>query len=310
MTPVKGILFKISALFLFAIMASLIKASSDHIPPWQAVFYRSFFAMLVILVWIAQQGKLRTGLKTANPMGHFWRGFIGTTAMALGFAGLATLPFPEVTAIGFTAPLLTVVFASMFLGEQVRLFRLSAVGVGLIGVTIILYPRLTLFEGSETGGAESVAIMGAMLVLGSALFRALAQIHIRKLVQTEQTSAIVFYFSLTASILSLLTLPLGWVVPTSQEMLFLVLAGLFGGIAQIFLTTGYRHAEASLLAPFDYVSLIFALLIGYFVFSEVPTVPMLSGSALIVAAGILIIWREHRLGLERGAERAKVTPQG
>ncbi|SEP04762.1 Permease of the drug/metabolite transporter (DMT) superfamily [Salinihabitans flavidus] len=303
----RGVFFKLSALLLFAIMASLIKASAPHVPPWQAVFFRSFFAMIVIVIWLLHRRELHTGLRVVNPMGHFWRGFIGTTAMGLGFAGLGLLPFPEVTAIGFTAPLLTVVFASMFLGEQVRLFRLSAVGFGLLGVLVILYPRLSVFD---QDGTETVAMLGAMLVLGSAVFRALAQVHIRRLVQTDQTSAIVFFFSLTATLLSLLTIPLGWVMPSGLELIYLVGAGLLGGLAQIFLTTSYRYAEASVLAPFDYSSMIYALLIGYFIFGEVPTLVMLIGASLIIGAGIVIIWRERQLGLERSKDRKTLTPQG
>lgn len=307
MNPTRGIVLKIMALLLFSIMAALIKAASSHVPPWQAVFFRSFFTLPVILLWIAQRGELRTGLKVNNPMGHFWRGLIGTTAMALGFSGLALLPLPEVTAIGFTAPLLTVVFASMFLGEQVRLFRLSAVGIGLIGVLIVLYPRLSVLG---TNDPATLATLGAVLALGSAVFRALAQVHIRRLVQTDQTSAIVFFFSLTATLLSLLSIPFGWVWPTGLEFAFLISAGLIGGVAQIFLTSSYRFAEASLLAPFDYVSMIFALIIGYVIFAEAPTTIMLAGSSLIIGGGIVIIWREHRLGLKRGKARPTITPQG
>ncbi|TKZ17233.1 DMT family transporter [Shimia litoralis] len=306
MTPFRGIALKLMSVFLFAIMASCIKAAASHVPAGQAVFFRSFFAMPVILLWLAQRGDLRTGLQVQNPMGHFWRGFVGTAAMALGFAGLGLLPLPEVTAIGYVAPLLTVVFAAMFLGEQVRLFRMSAVGLGMVGVMIVLYPRLTIFDGADP---YSMATLGVMFVLGSAVFRALAQIHIRKLVQTDQTSAIVFYFSLTATLLSLLTLPLGWVIPTWQEAALLVTAGIVGGVAQIFLTTAYRFAPASVVAPFDYASIIFAIVIGYTVFGEVPTLVMLCGTSLIVLAGILIIWRERQLGLARGA-RQTLTPQG
>lgn len=307
MNPTRGILLKITAIFLFSIMASLIKATAPDVPPYQAVFFRSFFAMPIIVIWLMQRQDLKTGLKVKSPLGHFWRGFIGTSAMALGFAGLGLLPLPEVTAIGFASPLFIVIFASMFLGENIRLFRLSAVGIGLVGVLVIIYPRLTLFD---QGGPQTLLLLGVCLTLGSAVLRALAQIHIRKLVQTEETSAIVFYFSLTATLLSLFTIPLGWVMPSTQDFVFLVLAGLIGGVAQIFLTSGYRFAQASTLAPFDYVSMIFALLIGYFVFSEVPTGPMMIGAGIVIAAGIVIIWREHRLGLERGKARQNVTPQG
>lgn len=303
----RGILFKLLALFLFSIMAALIKASVQHVPPYQAVFFRSFFAMPIILIWLAQRHDLKTGLKTRNPMGHLWRGLIGTSAMSMGFAALGILPLPEVTAIGFAAPLFTVILAAMLLGETVRIFRLTALAIGLVGVAIIIAPRLTVFD---LEGTEAVMLLGAMLALGSAFLRALSQIHIRRLVQTEETAAVVFYFSLTASILSLFTIPLGWVWPEPKELVFLVSAGLIGGVAQIFLTTGYRYAQASALAPFDYVSMLFALVIGYFVFSEIPTSATLLGAAIVIAAGILIIYRERQLGLERGKARPNVTPQG
>jgi drug/metabolite transporter (DMT)-like permease len=147
-------------------------------------------------------------------------------------------------------------------------------------------------------------------VLGGAVFAALAQVFVRKLVNTEKTAAIVFYFSLTATALSLITLPFGWVWPTPFEATLLISAGLLGGLGQILLTSSYREADASLVAPFDYASMLFALGIGYFVFAEVPTSTMLGGAALIVIAGILIIWRERKLGLERSRQRKAMTPQG
>jgi drug/metabolite transporter (DMT)-like permease len=224
--------------------------------------------------------------------------------MGLGFAGLGYLPLPEVTAIGYAAPLLTVIFAAMFLGEEVRIFRISAVALGMTGVLIVLAPRLSI--GPES--ASMAEAFGAMLVLGGAVFAALAQVFVRKLVNTEATAAIVFYFSLTATMLSLVTLPFGWVWPTVTEAVLLIGAGLLGGLGQILLTSSYREADASLVAPFDYVSMIFALAIGYFVFAEVPTWTMLGGAALIVVAGILIIWRERKLGLERAKQRKAMTP--
>ncbi|WP_435142042.1 DMT family transporter [Pseudopelagicola sp. nBUS_19] len=307
MNPARGIIFMVSAVALFSIMAAMIKAVLETVPTGQTVFFRSAFTLPVILIWLFSRGDLSTGLKVKNPMGHFWRGVIGTTAMALGFAALSYLPLPEVTAIGFTAPLLTVIFAAMFLGETVRSFRLTAVGIGMIGVMIILWPRLTLFESDSS---NDTAILGIMLVLGSAVFRALAQVHIRNLVQTEQASAIVFYFTLTASTLSLLTLPFGWVIPTIGELSLLIGAGLIGGVAQILLTLSYRFAPASVVAPFDYAALLFALVIGYIWFDEIPGLTMLAGALIIILAGVIIIWRERQLGLQRGKARPGVTPQG
>ncbi|CUH63518.1 carboxylate/amino acid/amine transporter [Thalassovita gelatinovora] len=307
MNPVKGILLKLCSVVMFITMAALIKATSGHVPPGEAVFFRSLLAMPVILIWLWLRGDLRTGLKVASPIGHFWRGLIGTCAMGMMFAGLGLLPLPEVTAIGYAAPLLTVIFAAMFLGEKVHLFRMTAVGLGLIGVLIVIEPRLTLFAGETVRTAQA---LGAAFVLLGAVFAALAQIHIRNLVQTEQTSAIVFFFSLTSTTLSLLTLPFGWVVPALPEAGLLIIAGLVGGLGQIFLTSAYRFAGASVVAPFDYASMLFALLIGYFIFDEVPTSQMLAGASLIILAGVLIIWREHALGLKRAKARAGMTPQG
>jgi len=307
MRPLRGIAYKLASVMVFIVMASMIKATAQHVPAGQTVFFRSFFAIPVIFVWLALRRELSGGLKTTNPFGHFWRGLMGTLAMGLGFAGLGYLPLPEVTAIGYAAPILTVVFAAMFLGEEVRLFRISAVVIGLVGVLIVVYPRLTVLSGEAAGYLEA---FGAMVVLGGAVFAALAQVFVRRLVNTEPTAAIVFYFSLTATALSLVTIPFGWVWPTPGEAALLVGAGLLGGVGQILLTSGYREADASLVAPFDYASMIFALGIGYFVFAEVPTLPMLAGAALIVAAGILIIWRERKLGLERAKQRKAMTPQG
>lgn len=300
-------MLKLCSVLLFITMASLIKATAHHVPAGQAVFFRSFFAIPVIFAWLWMRGDLRTGLTVTSKLRHFWRGLVGTGAMGLGFAGLGLLPLPEVTAIGYAAPLLVVVFAAMFLNEDVRAFRLFAVALGMVGVTIVLAPRLTMLSGPTV---DSGAALGAMLVLMGAICAALAQIYVRKMVQTEQTSAIVFYFSLTATGLSLLTIPFGWVMPLPFEALLLVIAGLLGGLGQIFLTSAYRFADASVVAPFDYASMIFAILIGYFIFDEVPTLQMLAGAGLVILAGVMIIWREHALGLKREKARAGMTPQG
>ncbi|MFD1913542.1 DMT family transporter [Halodurantibacterium flavum] len=304
-SPVTGILLKVLSVIVFVGMATLIKATADAVPPGEAVFFRSFFAIPVILAWLWWRSELATGLRVAEPLGHVWRGFVGTVAMGLGFAGLGLLPLPEVTAIGYAAPLLTVIFAAMFLGEEVRLFRLSAVALGLVGVLIVLSPRL-----GAVGNLNATETLGAVVVLTGATFAALAQVLVRKLVRMERTSAIVFWFSVTSSVLALATLPFGWVMPAPRDFALLVLAGLMGGLGQILLTSSYRFADASVIAPFEYASMIFALGIGYFLFDEVPTLVMLGGAALIILAGVLIIWRERRLGLERARQRKAMTPQG
>ncbi len=306
MQPIRGILLKIASVIVFTLMAAAIKAASDQVPPGQAVFFRSVFAIPVILTWLGWRRELGVGLRTRNPLGHFMRGFAGTAAMGLGFAGLGLLPLPEVTAIGYAAPLLTVLFAAMFLGEEVRAFRLSAVALGLVGVLIVLSPRL----GAAQAGLSTVETLGAVVTLMGAVCAALAQVFVRKMVQVERTSAIVFWFSITSAVLSLVTLPYGWVLPDTRTAGLLIGAGLLGGLGQILLTSGYRFADASVVAPFEYASMIFALLIGYFLFDEVPTGTMLLGAGIVIAAGVLIIWREHQLGLERSRQRKAMTPQG
>lgn len=298
MQPLRGIVFKVMSVCMFMGMASLVKAASADVPPGQAVFFRSFFALPIILGWLAIRHELRSGWKTKNPMGHFWRGLVGTSAMGLGFTGLGLLPLPEVTAIGYAAPLLVVVFAAMFLNEDVRAFRLSAVALGMIGVLIVLSPRLSV--GASMNSSET---LGAIVVLMGAVLAALAQVFVRKLVATESTAAIVFWFTITSTMLALFTLPWGWVMPGWQMAAMLIMAGLLGGIGQIFLTSSYRFADASLVAPFDYTSMILALLIGYFIFDEVPTGTMLIGAGIVIFAGVLIIWRERKLGLQRAQQR-------
>lgn len=307
MNPLFGISLKVCSVVVFMAMAALIKSTDGAVPAGEVVFFRSAFAIPVILVWLIWRGQLREGLYSKNPLGHVWRGLCGTSAMGLGFAALPLLPLPEVTAIGYAAPLLTVIFAAMFLGEEVRAFRIATVALGLIGVLIILSPRLS---GVSDGAIDNGQAFGAMLVLTGAVFSALAQVFVRKLVTGEKVTAIVFYFSMTATVISLVTLPFGWVVPTAGTAVTLVLAGLLGGVGQVLLTSSYRYAPASVVAPFEYASMVLALLVGYFVFSEVPTTVVLGGAAIVVAAGMLIIWRERQLGLERARQRQSMTPQG
>ncbi len=306
MQPLRGITLKILSVCVFMAMAALIKASAATVPPGEAVFFRSLFAAPVIVVWLLIRGELRHGLETRQPMGHVWRGIVGTSAMGLGFAGLGLLPLPEVTAIGYAAPLLVVIFAAMFLGEEVRAFRLTAVALGLVGVLIVLSPRLSV--GAEVIGTQET--LGAIVVLMGAVFAALAQVFVRRLVATESTAAIVFWFSITATVLSLVTLPWGWVMPSASVFAMLVAAGLLGGIGQILLTSSYRFADASVVAPFEYASMLLALGVGFFVFDEVPTLVTLGGAAIIIAAGVLIIWRERQLGIERAKQRKAMTPGG
>jgi drug/metabolite transporter (DMT)-like permease len=303
-----GIGLKVASVAVFLSMASLLKAA-EGIPPGQLVFFRSFFAILPIVVFLIVRGEFVAGIKTERPLGHLWRGLVGVCGMGLGFFALTRLPLPEAVAIQYAMPLLIVVFGALFLKETVRLYRWSAVAVGMIGVGIILWPRLGVLTGNA-GPMDAIAV-GALAALLSSVFGAFATILVRNLVQTERSATVVLYFSITCSLVALVTAPFGWVWPTSAQAAMLVGAGIAGGIAQILLTESYRHADVSVVAPFEYVSLLLSIIIGYVFFRDVPTLEMLIGALIVVAAGIFIIYREHKLGLEqRKAREATPSPPG
>jgi drug/metabolite transporter (DMT)-like permease len=301
-----GIAFKLSSVCVFLGMSSLLKAS-EGVPSGQLVFFRSFFAILPIIAYLIWKGELGVGLKTRHPVSHLLRGLVGTGGMMTGFFALTQLPLAEAITISYATPLLIVVFSAVFYHEQVRLYRWSAVLVGLVGVVIIIWPRLTVFSGGITD--MSGATLGAVSALVAAGFAATAMVLVRKLVETERSATIVLYFSLTSSVFGLATLPFGWVMPTTEQFALLIGAGIFGGIGQILLTESYRHADMSVVAPFEYASLILSVAIGYVIFHDVPTIEMLIGGAIVVGSGLFIIYREHKLGLERKRASEVSPPQ-
>ncbi|WP_424832249.1 DMT family transporter [Ruegeria sp.] len=291
--PMLAVGLKLTALMLFTSMSALVKALSEDFPSGELVFFRSLFAIPVIIAWLIWRGELAQGFVVQKPMGHFWRGLMGTSAMGLTFTGLSLLPLPEVTAIGYATPIFTLILAAVMLGERIRMIRIGAVVLGLLGVLIMIWPRL----GSTQ--MEMTATIGALCVLCATMARAFVQIHIRQLVKVDHPAAIAFYFSVTATLLSALTAFWGWTMPTLNQALILITMGLVGGVAQILVTSAYRFGQASMLAPYDYTSMLFAIVIGYVWFDELPTIAILIGAALVIAGNIVVIWREHQLGLER-----------
>ena len=301
-----GIAFKVSSVCVFLAMSTLLKAS-EGVPAGELAFFRSFFAIVPIIVYLVYRRELIVGFHTRFPLGHLWRGLVGTGGMMTGFFALTQLPLPETISIQYATPLLIVVLSAVFYHEQVRLYRWSAVLVGLVGVIIIMWPRLTVFSGGVSN--MSGATLGAIVAFVSCFFAATAMVLVRRLVETERSATIVLYFSITSSIFGLCTLPFGWVMPTAEQFAMLIAAGIFGGIAQILLTESYRHADMSVVAPFEYVSLILSIGAGYFFFHDIPTIEMLIGGVIVVGSGLFIIYREQRLGRKR-PERPVVTPQG
>jgi drug/metabolite transporter (DMT)-like permease len=303
--PLRGIAMKVLSVIVFLGMQTCIKSAGDGIPAGQITFYRSAFALLPILGYLALRRELSTAFRTESPFGHLKRGLLGVAAMACGFYGLIQLPLPDAIAIGYASPLMAVIFAALILKERVRIYRWTAVALGIFGVLIITWPKLSMFEEGGLGASQAT---GALAVLLSAIIGGLAMVQTRQLVRTEKTATIVVFFSLTASVLALISYPFGWAPLSMDEKLFLIGAGFCGGLGQIFLTESYRHADVSTVAPFDYSSIILGIVIAYFLFGDVPTWQMLLGTTITVSAGIFIIYREHQLGLERKAARKASSP--
>ena len=303
--PMLGIALKCISVVIFVGMQTSIKFGGEAIPAGQIVFFRSFFALVPVVIYLGWLGDLRTALKTDDLKGHMFRGLIGVSSMGLGFFALTRLPYPEWITISYGAPILTVVFAAIFLKEIVRLYRWTAVMVGLAGIMVVTIPKLTVGQ-----GIESAEVIGIVASLVSAAISAIAMIQIRRLVRTEKTATIVVYFSLTSSVIALASIVFGWVVPSPGQAVLLVLAGLCGGVGQLLLTSSYRFADTSTIAPFEYISMILAVAIGYFVFGEEASATTLLGAAIVISAGIFIIWREHALGIERAKARQVSAPGG
>lgn len=304
MNVIKAILLKLISALLFALMQALVRYLGDIVPLGQLVFFRSIFAILPVLVIYAWRRELAAAVRTRRPFGHLGRGMLAVFGMFLNFAALARLPLVEATAISFATPLITVAFAAWFLGERVRIFRWSAVVIGFAGVIVMLWPHLSWAHFALGSAATTV---GAVCALAGAFTNAGSVIQTRRLTDSETTSSIVLYFSLFCAIAGLLTYPFGWHSPTWPQLAALIAVGLLGGLAHILVTESYRYAPASVIAPFDYSMMIWAFLLGYALFGELPTIYVFIGSAIVAAAGLLVIWRERQLGLARA--RAARSPK-
>jgi drug/metabolite transporter (DMT)-like permease len=300
MNILKGILLKLVSALMFAVMQALVRAVGDTFPVGEVVFFRSFLAVVPVLVIYTWRGELLAAVRTSRPLGHVGRGFVGLAGMAFNFAALARIGLAEVTAISFASPLVTVALAALMLKERVRVYRWSAVGVGFLGVLVMLAPHLD--PARLAGGHNAAQTLGAVLAFAAAWCNAGAVIQTRRLTDTETTSSIVLYFSLVCTAGGLLTLPFGWVMPKPWELAALIGTGLLGGTAHLILTESYRHAPASVIAPFDYSAILFAFLLGYMMFGEVPTGVVILGAGIVVAAGLFVLWRERQLGLKRARE--------
>ena len=277
-----GICMVLSVLF-FSLMDVLIKITNEY-DVGQVMFSRAVFGLIPIFFLIPKE-KLKNFYKTKYVSLHFYRSFIGAIAMYAIFVGLRNLELAEVTSMAFSGPIWVVIFSILFLGEKVRITRWLAVGLGFLGVLIISKP-----------GFDNLNLYYIFPIIFTLGFAGVS-IFIRKLTLVgEPVYLIAFYFSVCSAIFGLFTLPLGgWLIPTIYDLGLLILIGLFGSIANLLLTKSYQLAEVSLTTPLKYLSLVFAIIFGFYFFNEIPTIYTLSGAGLIVVSSAIIFIREHQL---------------
>ncbi len=290
-----GVLLKISSCLCSTLMLACVKGLHGQIPTGEVIFFRSFIALFPLLFWLKLQGNIRDNIKTRNLFGHLIRGFSGTGGMYFNYLALVYISLADATALSYAAPLFTVIMAAILLKEHVRLSRWLAVVAGFSGIIVMLFSgpgssSSLLFGHSGHDGAA----LGVLFALVAALCTATSNVQIRFLNGIEKPGAIVFYFSLMTTLIGLATALFGWKVPGHQQLLLLIGCGLFGGMAQILVTLSLRYTDASLLAPFDYTTLVWSMVIGYLFLSSLPGPSTLLGASIVALAGIFTLWSEQR----------------
>ncbi|MBB4402045.1 MULTISPECIES: DMT family transporter [Rhizobium/Agrobacterium group] len=295
MDPKTGILLKLTAMLAFTVMSACVKGLDGAIPVGEVVFCRGFFALIPLCLWFIASSE-RITVPAAKNIGSLLAGSsAGLGGMFFGFLALAYLPLVNVTVLSYTTPLFTIMLAALLLREKVRIYRWSAVLTGFIGVFITLSPNLVFNAASGPARIDGVAMIGTALALTGALCAAFSSIAVRHLNSIEKPSRIVLIYTLTGVVAGLATLGFGWKMPDFHQFLLLAGGGLAGGIGQIAMTLSLRHAQASLLAPFDYTTMIWAIALGYLFMAEVPTGATIIGALTVIAAGLFAMWRENRL---------------
>jgi len=297
--PKRGVVYMLLACALFTGMGVLVKELADRIHFVEQMFFRSFFALpvvvLVVMHRIGLRGDLVGTLRTKRFPGHVLRAFTGTAAQACAFFALGLLPLAEHTALTNTTPLFVTLLSIPLLGEKVGIHRASAVLVGFLGIVII-----ALGQGAFTGDFGGAARWGMVAALAHGLFSAGTTMLVRTLSSTETSGTIVLWQSLLMTFFTLFALPFVWVTPGPADLAMLIAIGLIGGAAQVLLTEAWASAQVSFLAPYSYSSLLWAVLFGWVAFGDVPGLSTLAGAAAIVLASLYIM---HREIMRRGKKR-------
>lgn len=293
--PGLGISLKLAATLAFSLMYVAIRLAG-RVPLGEVVFFRGLFAILPLLAvsfWTSSPGSL---IRTKHPWLHLRRSAVGMTGMFLNFAALMRLPLADVTAFGFVMPIFATVLAALVLKEQVGPHRGFAVVMGFAGVLIMIEPH------SAFSAVSTASTAGAAMALTAALFSAIVVVFIRQMSTTETSEAIVFYFMVVCATAGAVTMIWDFTPLTWSQTAWLVLCGIFGGLGQVAMTYSYRYAEPSLLAAFDYAAMIWAVALGYLVFSEVPEKIVMAGAGVVMLSGLYIMFRERRRNRLRAAD--------
>ena len=265
----------------FSLMDILVKWS-DAYPVGQVLFFRGFCGIIPILFLIPKD-RFLDFYKTSRPFLHFKRCLSGLIALVSIFIALRNLPLATVVSISFAAPIFTTIFSIFLLNEKVGLYRWLAVLVGFIGIVVITEPGFS--------SLNFYYIYPIIFCLGLSY----VAIAIRKLSSTEPVWLISFFFSFSIAILGLFSLFQGWVMPNFLDLFLLSMVGILGGLANLWLSQSYKHSEVSLVTPLKYLALVFAIIFGYFIWSEVPTIKTLMGALLVIVSSFIIFRREMTL---------------
>ena len=262
----------------FSLMDIIVKWSEAY-PLGQVLFFRGFFGVILYFI-IMPRENIKNFYYTKRPGLHFLRCLSGLIALIAIFIALRNLPLATVVSISFAAPIFTTIFSIFLLSEKVGVFRWLAVIIGFVGILIITEPGFSSFN--------IYFIYPIIFCLGLSY----VAIAIRQLSTTEPVWLISLYFSITITLASLFTLPYGWVMPNFIDLTLLILIGVFGGLANLWLGQSYKLAEVSLVSPLKYLALVFAIGFGYFIWGEVPSLKTLFGAALVIISSIIIFRRE------------------
>ena len=262
----------------FSVMDIIVKWSEDY-PLGQVLFFRGFFG-IVFYFFVIPPERRKNFYYTKRAGLHFLRCIFGLIALVSIFTALRNLPLATVVSISFAAPIFTTIFSIFLLNEKVGFYRWLAVIVGFIGIIVIAEP-----------GFSSLNIYYLYPII-FCLGLSYVAIAIRQLSTSEPVWLISLYFSVAITLLSFLTIPYGWVMPNLNDLAILSLVGIFGGVANLWLSQSYKYSEVSLVTPLKYLALVFAIIFGYFIWGEVPTIKTLLGAALVIISSIIIFRRE------------------